>query len=184
MVFRRWTTVSAASSRAISRIVVLAILQTIALPTELPRREPHFRRSGRWSRANNGVAHHLRDQANCLAVHAHARRNHWSPRYLGEAKPLVGPDHASSHPPIGPAFFAISRTRRLMRTRADHSVATCAHKAPTWQMTRNVPTGNPRCARHAPCASSCALNCSAPAGPMTSSCTVASAGPPVTTTTR
>src|SRR6266545_5576832 len=36
--------VSAASSRTISRIALLAILQTIALPTELPRREPHFTR--------------------------------------------------------------------------------------------------------------------------------------------
>jgi hypothetical protein len=42
MVFWIEFRVSVASSRAISSIALLAILQTIALPTELPRREPHF----------------------------------------------------------------------------------------------------------------------------------------------
>ena len=63
--------VSAASSRAISQIAVFAILQTIALPTELPRRDPHFtRKLVRESkpRASNGVANHLRDQANGLGT--------------------------------------------------------------------------------------------------------------------
>jgi len=41
MVLRLEISVSVVSSRAISQIVVLAIFQTIALPTELPRREPH-----------------------------------------------------------------------------------------------------------------------------------------------
>src|ERR1700687_1127050 len=44
MVFWIEFRVSAASSRAIPQIVVLAILQTIALPTELPRRSPYFTR--------------------------------------------------------------------------------------------------------------------------------------------
>jgi len=44
MVFRVEFRVSVASFGAISQMVVVAILQTIALPTELPRRDPHFTR--------------------------------------------------------------------------------------------------------------------------------------------
>jgi hypothetical protein len=43
MVLRGEISVSVASSGAISRIAILAILQTIALPTELPRRTPILR---------------------------------------------------------------------------------------------------------------------------------------------
>src|SRR5437773_9674779 len=71
MVFWVEIWVSVASSLAISRIAVLAILQTIALPTELPRREAHFTRNSecptrpKWS---NGLEDYLRSGAQ------------WSPR--------------------------------------------------------------------------------------------------------
>lgn len=101
-------------------------------------------------------------------------------------KPLPIPDHAWSRDSQRPRSGVLRywQNETFHTTSADHSVASCAHKVPTWQMTRKVPSGNPRCARHAPCASSCAVNCSEPAGPSTSSCAVAPAGPPVTTTTR
>src|SRR6266849_7992100 len=61
--------VSIASSRTISRIAVLAILQTIALPTELPRRDPHFSRKFA-SRSNvcatNGLGNHVDETAMVL----------------------------------------------------------------------------------------------------------------------
>ena len=76
-----------------------AILQTIALPTELPRRDLHFtRKLGSESNmcASNGVANHLR-QLNGLGTFtlvpaetiAHTR-------LLGGPKPVLVPDHASS----------------------------------------------------------------------------------------
>src|SRR5437867_6452038 len=62
MVFWVEIWVSVANSSAISRIAVLAILQTIALPTELPRREPHsIGDSRRGSRAKwpHGLDHYV-----------------------------------------------------------------------------------------------------------------------------
>ncbi len=62
MVFRVEFRVSVASLRAISQIAVLAILQTIALPTELPRREPHFTRKSKsrtTSRESDRVGNHV-----------------------------------------------------------------------------------------------------------------------------
>src|SRR6266516_2673358 len=56
MVFCPEISVSVATSGAIPRIAVLAILQTIALPTELPRREPHF--TGDSVGESNGVTRH------------------------------------------------------------------------------------------------------------------------------
>ena len=61
MVFWIEFRVSVASSRAISRIAALAILQ-IALPTELPRRDPHFTQklaSQISANQSNGLEHHL-----------------------------------------------------------------------------------------------------------------------------
>src|SRR5438876_8310746 len=54
---------SAASFRAISQIASLAILQTIALPTELPRRDAHFTRKlvcQCTPKVSNGLEHYVR----------------------------------------------------------------------------------------------------------------------------
>ena len=95
--------VSAASSRTISRIAVLAILQTIALPTELPRREPHFtRKLARGSNvcATNGLDHYVTQLRNGLRDQARAAGNHsrQEPRECASwrvAKTNGGRDHCS-----------------------------------------------------------------------------------------
>ncbi len=63
---RHEISVSVASSGAISQVAPCAILQTSVLPTELPRREPHFTRSGGQSRANNGVGKRCAGASNGL----------------------------------------------------------------------------------------------------------------------
>src|SRR5258706_3778637 len=84
--------VSVASSRAISQIVVFVILQTIALPTELPRRSPHFTRKlasepNVW--ATNGVAAIAQTRPMVLAIHAQAHRDHWSQAIAVRSETIV-----------------------------------------------------------------------------------------------
>jgi hypothetical protein len=74
--------VSVPNSPAIPRIALCAILQTIALPTELPRREPHFIRKPVCDSnvcASNGLDHYVSelgpraDRARSVLRPAHER---------------------------------------------------------------------------------------------------------------
>src|SRR5437867_6885652 len=79
MVFRARKSVSASSCRAISRIASLAILQTIALPTERPRREAHFTwklATQAFRKESNGLDHHAKHFAQWLRDQARSARNH------------------------------------------------------------------------------------------------------------
>jgi hypothetical protein len=78
---RGQTSVSVASFRAISRIALIAILQTIALPTELPRRGPHFTRklAGEPNGLRgNGLSNHVVLLRNCPRSRARRALNHCS----------------------------------------------------------------------------------------------------------
>ena len=92
------------------------VLQTIALPTELPRRDHHFSRkvaseSNVCSR--NGLDHHVDETAIVSAIRARVRRDHCSPRVGVTPKPLFFLDRVSGRSPSD--YDRVSQQARLAR---------------------------------------------------------------------
>src|SRR5437879_2323576 len=103
MVFRARNSVSASSCRAISRIASLAILQTIALPTELPRRCLHFtRKLARESTSARQMVRPLCGAAHaivCAPTHDHAETIGVDGRHKAPRQWLL-PDHGACEEPM------------------------------------------------------------------------------------